>query len=520
MQFITDHFKRCDLVFLILAVLSVFLYVRTADGGFPLDDSWIHQVYGRNLAQTGQWAFVPGVPSAASTSPLYTVLLSIGYRLSIPYQLWTHALGVIALWVAAMVGARMTQRLLPRQPYIEWLGGLALVLTWHLIWAASSGMETMLFSMWTLVLVAFAWRELDDRSARPQHTALRGLCFGVLTALATLTRPEGIALAGLIGLTMLVVRPQPTWQGFLLWAVGAGIGFALFISPYLLLNLSLTGGILPDTAAAKQAENAPLLAVSYPGRILNMLFPLIAGAQLLLIPGILYFGVVKFAALRTNRRVLFDLLPLGWAVFLILLYAARLPAPYQHGRYVIPALPSLVLVGIVGTTLLIRGWSGSLAGRVLSRTLGISAALAFLYFAFIAGPTVYRQDVKIIDEEMVTAAHWIAENIPADQLLAVHDIGAVGYFASRPILDLAGLVSPEIVPFITDADALWNWLQEQGARYLMAFPDQIPGKNPLDERLCMLFITPQRTSFSVGGPNMAVYALTWDGSCPNSPTES
>ena len=32
------------------------------------DDAMISMRYARNLAQTGQWAFVPGQPSAASTS--------------------------------------------------------------------------------------------------------------------------------------------------------------------------------------------------------------------------------------------------------------------------------------------------------------------------------------------------------------------------------------------------------------------------------------------------------------------
>jgi hypothetical protein len=27
--------------------------------GFPLDDSWIHQSYARNLALPGEWSFLP-----------------------------------------------------------------------------------------------------------------------------------------------------------------------------------------------------------------------------------------------------------------------------------------------------------------------------------------------------------------------------------------------------------------------------------------------------------------------------
>jgi hypothetical protein len=514
MPSVIKGFRCYDAVFFIIALLSILIYVRTANGGFPLDDSWIHQVYGRNLAQTGQWAFVPSVPSAASTSPLFTVLLSIGYRLNLPYTLWTYALGIVALWVAGMSGARMAERIMPQQKNIGLLAGLGLILAWHLIWAAASGMETMLFSMWTLVLVAVSWCELDQRSLKPIHILLRGAFFGGLAALATVTRPEGVALAGLIGLVMLIVHPQGSLRDAVLWGIGSAIAFAIMISPYLFLNLSLTGGILPDTAAAKQAENAPLLAVSYPGRIINLLFPLIAGGQLLLIPGIVYFVFITIQQLPLNRRALFFLIPVVWAVALVALYAARLPAPYQHGRYVIPALPSIVLIGDIGTAYIVQRGAKSVAGRVLSRSLMISTALAFVYFAFVSGPIVYRQDVRIIDEEMVASAHWIAENIPNDQLLAVHDIGALGYFAPRPIIDLAGLVSPEIVSFITDPDPLWNWMQQRGARYLMAFPDQIPGKRTDDPRLCPVFETSGTTSPAAGGPNMTVYSLAWDGICP------
>lgn len=513
MRFVTKWFGRNDLLLLVAAVVAVVFYVLTANGGFPLDDSWIHQVYGRNLAETGMWAFVPGVPSAASTSPLYTVLLAAGYKLGIPYKLWTYALGIVALWVAGMLAGRMAVRLLPKQKNAGLLGGLTVVLAWHLVWAAASGMETMLFSMWTLALIVAGWRELDERSDKAVHVLGRGSVFGVLAALATITRPEGVALAGLIGGSMLVARPQKSWRSFLLWGVGAAFAFLIAISPYFALNLSLTGGLLPDTAAAKQAENAPLLLDSFPTRLVKMVEPLVAGAQLFFLPGVIFFVGVQLKGLGENRRGLLLIVPVLWSLALIALYAARLPAFYQHGRYVIPALPAFIAVGVVGTWQLISAGRRTVGGRVLSRSLAISAMLGLVFF-FVQGASVYGRDVRIIDEEMVASANWIRENIPLDQMLAIHDIGAVGYFAPRPLLDLAGLVSPEIIPFILDEEPLWQWLQANDARYLMAFPDQIPGDDIRDRRLCPVFTTGGTASIAAGGPNMAVYRLAWDGNCP------
>jgi hypothetical protein len=504
---------RRDALFLALAVALVALYRMAAGGGgFPLDDSWIHQVYGRNLGLYGQWAFVLGTPSAASTSPVYTVLLSIGYRLGVDFKLWTHLLGALALAGAGMLGARLAERLAPAVRGIGLLTGLALVFSWHLIWAASSGMETMLFGTWTLTLLLGGWRELDEaRSTVPVQVALRGFGFGALTALATLTRPEGIVLAGLVGLLVLVLHPHR--RGALVWAVGAGVGFLLFVAPYGVYNLRLTGGLLPDTAAAKQAENAPLLLEPYLARFNTMLTPILAGAQLFLLPGVVYALVVVLRRVPAERKAVYGLLLPFWSLALIGLYAARLPGPYQHGRYVIPALPTAIIFGVVGTAWLVEAARRSLAGRVLTRTLAISTALALVYFAFVAGLGAYRQDVSIIDQEMVAAAQWVAANVPADAPLAVHDIGAIGYFAPRPLLDLAGLVSPEIVPFILQKEAVWDWMYGKGAHYFVGFPYQAPGGDGSDSRLCPVYSTDGATSKLVGQPNFMVYRLAWDGRC-------
>lgn len=502
-----------DGFYLVLALFVVALYVLTADGGFPLDDSWIHQVYARNLAELGEWSFIPGEPSGASTSPLYTVVLAIGYVLNIPYAFWAHLLGALALGVSGMFAARLADRLLPFETMTSFVTGVAVVLSWHLIWAASSGMETMIFSMFTLIVVYLLWWELDHRSEDPKHVMMRGAIFGVFIALMTLTRPEGIFLGGICGLLMLTVRPQGTLKSVILWGIGATIGFSIFILPYVMLNLSLNGSVLPATSDAKYAQHAPLLEVNYLIRLLSMTIPIIAGGQILLLPGVVYYVRRMWQEAHSDARKWLYLAPLMWVVGLIALYAARLPAAYQHGRYVIPVVPLLVVMGVIGTVTFVRHVYNRTVPRVVMMTVTISAVFAILYFGLILGASVYSTDVAIIDEEMVASAHWIASNLPEDELLAVHDIGAVGYFAPRPILDIAGLVSPEVVPIYHNADALWTLMQDRNVHFLMAFPDQIPGDSIEDSRLCPIFQSNGRTSFNLGGPKMVVYRIDWSGNC-------
>ena len=59
-------------------------------------------------------------------------------------------------------------------------------------------------------------------------------------------------------------------------------------------------------------------------------------------------------------------------------------------------------------------------------------------------------------------------------MIAAHDIGALGYFDYHELIDLAGLVSPDVIPFIRDEPQLANYLDQRGADYLIAFPEFYP----------------------------------------------
>ncbi len=537
---------RRSSILLMLAFAFTGMYVVAAGGNFPLDDSWIHQTYGRNLGLLGEWAFFPGTPSAASTSPLYTVLLAIGYWLRIPVQFWTHGLGALALAITGILGAGIAERLSGRR-IVGWAAGLAIVSSWHLIWAAASGMETALFAMLTMALIAYVmeydqrvWH--DGRIAMRPYRGFRAVVFGGLAGLTALARPEGVLLAGLCGLyalTMTLSRRQ--WGFAAVFVVCAGMGFAVVIAPYIAYNVDVTGGVLPNTASAKRAQADVLFALPFIERVGRMIVPLMAGGMVLLVPGLVGF-VVKLHPLppsphgegekighdggKTRRGQDSALqkdsgggvgarwLIVAWGVGLIALYAAWLPLDMQHGRYVMPALPALIVAGVVGTGELAYRARRTLIGRVLVNALIVSSGVIFVIFALVIGRAAYVNDVAIIDGDMVAAALWIQENVPEDQLLAIHDIGAVGYFAPRPMLDIGGLVSPEVIPVIRNADALWALMESRGARWLMAYPYQTPGENAEDPRLCEVFSTDNAAARRAGGSPMMVYRISETGCNP------
>jgi hypothetical protein len=64
----------------ILGIAAIGWPVST-NGGFPLDDSWIHQVVGRNVARFGIPGFNPGTASSGSSSTIWPWIIALNYGL-------------------------------------------------------------------------------------------------------------------------------------------------------------------------------------------------------------------------------------------------------------------------------------------------------------------------------------------------------------------------------------------------------------------------------------------------------
>src|SRR5688572_23033100 len=145
----SNEISRRDRMVLAGAVLLITaIYLLTSRFiygiGFPLVDSWIHQTYARNLALRGEWAFRPGIVSAGSTSPLWSVLLALGFLLRLSPHAWTYFLGALTLFALAILCEWAVRKLVNAyQPRFPWVG-MFIVFEWHLAWASMSGMETLL----------------------------------------------------------------------------------------------------------------------------------------------------------------------------------------------------------------------------------------------------------------------------------------------------------------------------------------------------------------------------------------
>ncbi|HWQ46047.1 MAG TPA: hypothetical protein VN376_04225 [Longilinea sp.] len=441
-------------IILIAAAVSLGGYLfssfSTYSLGFPLDDAWIHQTYARSLANGLGWVYAQGEPTGGSTSPLWTVILSAGYRLDLPYLVWTFLVEWVLLAAIGIIADLILRKISSYSPYLPYFG-IGLVFEWHLVWASGSGMEILLVAGVILALLFL-----------PREKPLGWFITGLLLGVSIWIRPDMLTLAGPIGLLWLFqradIRSKFNYAGSFL------IGFVIIALPYFYWIHTLTGTYWPNTLYAKQTEYSILVNTSLVARFVAEIKQANLGAGLILLPG--FLAGMLFSPKNKQWNILWAGI---WWLGFALLYAVQLPVTYQYGRYMMPAMPIYFLIGMWGWMEIIKRLKEK--PQKLLRFGFIILILPVLIGFYFIGARSYANDVAVIQTNMVEPSIWISENTQPDDLIAAHDIGAVGFFSQRDIVDLAGLVTPQVIPFIRDEEQLAEYLTECGVDYLMTFPD-------------------------------------------------
>lgn len=438
---------------LLLATVFVVSGQMQSGGGFPLDDAWIHQTYARNLAASGQWSYTAGTVSGGSTSPLWTLLIAAADLISAQAGLWlTFVFSILLFSLTIWLGVKTLSAFIDLPFSGLLLAAFVLASEWHLLWAAGSGMETILYSALILALFFLLAQE------HPRWGKI-----GLFAGLILWVRPDGLTLLGpilLVFVSRCLQKKEPVRAIFALV-----LPFVVLLSAYIAFNVSTTGAFFPNTFYAKQQEYSALWALPLLTRIGQEILPILTGTGIVLLPGFIAAIVYTF-----QHRSVPAASMILWILGSILVYAIRLPVTYQHGRYLIPIIAPYLVVSLLGMFWLlqrIRLLRWQKLGQFSWATLILCTAVAF-YFT---GLSAYCQDISLIDRLMVQPARWVAENVPSEKIIAVHDIGAMGYFSGHQLVDLAGLANPEVIPFMRDEPRLYQYLLEKGCAYFVGFSD-------------------------------------------------
>jgi hypothetical protein len=481
---------RADAIVVVAALLPLgVLLVRERQiagvSGFPLDDSWIHLHFARNLVEGAGFSYNPGTPVAGSTAPAWTLLVAAGVALFGSSAAVAKTIGLLATVGAALV---------TRRAALAWgatssaalASAVALLWSGPAAWGALSGMEVSLAALLVAAALLAHARDLVAWTA-------------VFAALAVLARPEALLLLPLFALA----GPASRYR----MAVFALITAAL-LAPAVWFSLATVGGPVPATASAKVEGGVLgwLAGVHEPLRWTLVGRPLTFirawGVWLACTHWLLPLAVISgiwFAWRRGGRaRGIIGLAlvvhPLGMA----LLAPYRDPA-FQEGRYSIHLLPLAFVVAAVAAGAVVARW----------RHIVVAAYLLIAVLMLPAAADRYAWGVQNINAMQVHLGRWVDTHLPQTARLAVNDIGAIAYFSRRPIIDLMGLVSPEIIPYRRKGEAgVMQYVAQQCPDYVIVFPAWFPGMTGRGDVMEPIYRVRLPRNEVSGAPEMVVYRLT------------
>jgi hypothetical protein len=406
--------------------------------GYLTDDTFIHLQYARHLAHGDGLVFNLGERVYGCTSPLWAALIADGMVLHLDGLKVARALGLLATLASVGLFLQLMRRTvksaaLRAAATLAWASN-----AWMLRWSVS-GMETALAV--ALILAGFvAFTEGLQWGARPVRT-------GTLWALAALTRPEAVLLLVLWGVFLIVDTENRA--GLRRLVFGAMPPVAIYGS-WLIFARLYFGTFWPVTLAAKAAGGEGL--AYHLGNLWRQVRIVGATDGLLaaLLIAALIFGGRRLWPSRVNAQ---RFVPWAWLIGVPALYVAR-GVPVLS-RYLLPLLPVLAWLAWRAAD---RWWIGDAAPHELPARARRAAVAGFALAALVVVQelVVYRTAVlphvtsfsTAMERSLMRWGRWFGAHSAPSAEIAAPDIGAIGYFSERRVLDLAGLVSPRMIPLL------------------------------------------------------------------------
>jgi len=456
-------------LFALLALASVVPFWGASHCNWaPGDDTFIVYTYAKSLAAGRGFVFNHPPATLAATTPLLTLLLAAIAAISHSADfVRMHLLLSACCWTAAAWSIVLLRRGLRLELWEAALLGVVLLGAGQPLALLS---EYFLFEFLLVLTVALHWN---------QRRIWAGVCAGLLF----LTRGEGaLALPVLLGACAWEER-SPLKRGLTrLFRRGSGAASEAqekpggrsspfrgaarlclgFLIPFLLWSvyaLKTFGAILPDSMHAKMAQYESQLWGSFARSLFTVYIPnwelqFAIGHH----PGLnLWWGLVLLGAFHIAARNPRWLLFPAWAALYIAGYAA-LGVP-DSTTYQAPVHFVALIVSGFGFVALIHfalRLKGSL--RIVSVCGAVAAVAGFLYVMI-----PYRAALHLQARGDWTAPTytqmglWFHDNTQPSQSVAYIEIGRLGYYSGNRIIDLAGLLDPEVARHVARRDFAWEF---------------------------------------------------------------
>jgi hypothetical protein len=358
----------------------------------------------------------------------------------------------------------------------------------NLVWLLSTGMEHLLLTAAAFLSAHFLF------SGQRASSLLRVSLAGFFFAVAMTTRTEAAVLLPLyLAVAVLLGRRRNEILCFLFPCAGA-VAFVIFnnyLTSHSMFPVTLGGRKwlyfgTNDTALKftfiRQflRDSATQFVHSLVGFNLNylMLRPLKIAIGIAVC-----FGVWRLIRLRAIH-VLF-LLTLALANYAV--YCVLFPSLGHGMRYQAMALVFVLPLIALGLIEILQRTANHL-GRA-PRFVYCGNIIAMLAISVLGLHSLYSWSqitdagIKHINGTHVRMGKWLSRYSPENATIAAFDIGAIGYFSNRRVVDIGGLVDPKFLPYLFSGQTT-AYLRERGISWIV-LPEGAPEALAGEQEACV-----------------------------------
>jgi arabinofuranosyltransferase len=401
---------------LLLAPILIVMYFGYVWQGYQLDDALIYLRYIKNIHEGHGLVYNPGERFNGLTSPLFTFVILLTSFFYGNLQLVSVAISVLFLLATAYFSAK----LFARSRYGE-LITIILIVSFKYFYT-TIGMETTLF-LFLIVLSLYLYKSNSDY-------------FVITLALLVITRSEGIFLAAPICIDYLIRHKKIPKLSYLV------SGLVILALPFI-FNKWYYGDFLAVTGSAKIGQGKSgfwgygwiFLQVDYLfiffSNIRSIAYALLALAGLGLI------------LLRNDRIAILSLI----FALLLLGFYGLLNIPNYHWYYAPFFLFTLIFASFTVEWFTLMCWK---AKGITLKSLVILALIIPMSFYF---KNTMPWESNGRHESYAQIGVWLKANTPPNVSVAMVEVGTVGWYADRHIIDILGLTNPYNADFIAKGDA-------------------------------------------------------------------
>ncbi len=474
--------------FIIILLLSAaalpvnFIYFynnRYGVYGLPFDDAFIHLTFAKNLSEYLSFSFFKDeMITSGSTSPLFTFILAAGnffieneFLLSYAAGISMFILSIIILFKINLLDFKT------KYPYLI-ASVLIFALDKKIIFFSVSGMETGLF-VFNLLLSLYFYR------------ILKIVPLAVTLALSVWIRPEGILFIFAIIIdyfyNLYFIRDNSRTCSIKLTSKNIRLIFFIISGSFLLyafFNLFLSGTVLPNTFYAKRIFYSPEFMSRETFLENDVLGFFASGSYSFFMPGFI-FSFVKLLCDLFKRKGNINFLFFIFIIIFILAFWLSMPYSGLNGRYFVPLIPFYLMVSVSGFIFLFDSLS-----KYAGSYIHYAKYIVWLICIYMVSHDLYSEREVFSNECRknqiihIDAADWIKKNTAPKDVIATHEIGAIGFYSNRKIIDIVGLVTPQLIEKLPDENyisVMQDFLREKDVKYFATMKNwcRVDNANPL-----------------------------------------